>query len=84
MTNKKEEKLIEKNLNLSLEFDRYAVEHPDIFKKIPKGSCIVITVKGDNEFNEFTMSLPSKREKCIEARKDKRGWTLRPFADTVS
>lgn len=78
------EKFIGKNIRLSLEFDRYLSKHPDVFKKIPKGACIIFTVKGDNVFNKQSKTLAdktrTKTRKCIEARKEGRRWVLQPSA----
>ncbi|KKS14686.1 MAG: hypothetical protein UU71_C0021G0009 [Parcubacteria group bacterium GW2011_GWB1_41_6] len=78
------EKFIGKNIKLSLEFDRYLSKHPDTFKKIPKGACVVITVKGDDAFNRQSKILVdktrTKTRKCIEARKEGSRWILQPSA----
>jgi basic membrane lipoprotein Med (substrate-binding protein (PBP1-ABC) superfamily) len=74
---------IKKNIKLSLEFDKYLSKHPAEFKKIPNKACIVITVKGDKEFNRSSLAIAQKvkqdSQKCIEARKEGSNWILEPF-----
>jgi len=74
-------KFVQKNLKLSLEFDRYLGSHPGLFAKIPKGAHIVITVKGDEAFNKnsqaISSSVRSPRQKFTEARKEGEHWIIR-------
>lgn len=73
-------KFVEKNIKLSLEFDKYISRHPSAYKKIPHGSCIVFSVKGDEEFNKNSRMLVGEarqqNQKCIEVRKDGARWML--------
>jgi len=72
-------KIIQKNIKLSLEFDTYLNKHPDLYTKIPNGASI-ITVKGDNEFNQNnTENISSIRGKVVEARKEGGHWTVNRF-----
>lgn len=75
------EAFIKKNVKLSLEFDEYLAKHPVLFEKIPNGAYIVITVNGDNKFNEDSLSIVKnmKRKKLIEAHKTTSSWSLRPL-----
>lgn len=74
-------KFVKKNIELSLEFDRYLAKHPDALEKIPQGACVIITQKGAQAFNKESRSLATKiKQKCIEARKEGSRWTLQPFA----
>jgi hypothetical protein len=74
---------IKKNIKLSLEFDTYLSKHPDAFIKIPSKACIIITVKGDKEFNRNSIAIAGKvkndKQKCVEARKEGANWVLQPF-----
>ncbi len=73
-------KIIEKNIKLSLEFDTYLNEHPDLYAKIPNGASVVITVKGDSEFNRGTTgNVSGIRGKVVEARKEGSRWTVNKF-----
>lgn len=73
-------KFVEKNIKLSLEFDRYISRHPSAYKKIPRGACIVFSVKGDEEFNKNSRILVEKtkqqNQRCIEIRKEGAKWML--------
>ena len=76
------EKFVKKNIKLSMEFDEYLVKHPELFKKIPNGAYIVITIKNDPKFTEQSVSIlkNTRRKKIVEAQKSGTSWTLRPFA----
>ena len=76
------EQFVKRNIKLSMEFDEYIVKHPELFKRIPSGAYIVITVKNDPKFTKESVSIVknSRRKKIIEAQKSGASWTLRPFA----
>ena len=75
---------IKKNIKLSLELDRYLGKHPAVFDKIPNKACVVITIKGDNEFNRESKIIIQKakeeKQKCVEARKEGIRWVLEPLS----
>ena len=60
--NKKE--LFEKNLELTTEFSRYVLEHPEIAKRIPKDAIVVI-------LPEYDQKLAEENLKMAKARKEK-------------
>jgi Family of unknown function (DUF5647) len=64
-----EDKMIEKNLELSAEFSRYLFEHPEIEEKISSGSEIILLPDYDRELKEFNLKLgkdmESKGEKVV-------------------
>lgn len=71
-------KYAEKSIKLSLELDRYLASHPSAYDKIPRGACVIITQKGDANFNEQSRQIAEKSsERCVEARKAGRHWTIR-------
>lgn len=74
---------IKKNIKLSLELDKYLAKHPDGFDKIPDKSCLIITVKGDDEFNRGSMAIAKsageKKQRFIEARKEGMRWVFEPI-----
>lgn len=72
---------VDKNLELSLEFDTYLIKHPELFRKIPKGAYVVITIKDDKEFNEQSLSVirDPKRKKIVEAQKSGSRWSINPL-----
>ena len=59
--NKKE--LFEKNLELTLEFSRYVLEHPEVARRIPKDAIVVILPEYDQELAEENL-------KIVEARRE--------------
>ena len=76
---------IQKNIKLSLDFDSYASKNPQIYDNIPKGSWVVLTVKGDTKFNRQSKSLtknaPLKKNKVIIARKDGKKWAVKKIGN---
>lgn len=74
---------IKKNTKLSIEFDDYLLKHFDLLDKIPDGAYVVITVKGDEKFNDASISMVrgmmTKRDKVVEAHKANRRWSVRPL-----
>lgn len=70
------EKFIDKTLKLSLEFNTYITRHPTAYKKIPRGATVVLTVKGDEKFNERSRAIAKKVHRAIEARKEGNVWTI--------
>jgi hypothetical protein len=75
------EQFIKKNIKLSLEFDRYVVEHPDLFKSIPNGAYVIVTLKNDAKFSQQSRKLVKepRRKKVVEAQKAGSTWTISPF-----
>jgi len=73
-------KIIEKNIKLSLEFDKYLNKNPDLYAKIPNGASVFITVHGDNKFNKANKeTVSSTQGKIVEARKTDGHWTVSRF-----
>ena len=59
-----ERELIEKNINLSIEFSKYIFEHPELEDKIPKGAQVVLLPDYDKELCEYNLMIAEKqREK---------------------
>lgn len=49
------------NVELSLEFFRYTIEHPDWAKKnIPDGAKVVMQLEGEEEFNSWARELAER------------------------
>jgi hypothetical protein len=59
-----EKKLIDKNLDLIFEFEKYVLEHPEITRRIPRNAVVYIKVAGDKRFNRW-----SERNAKQQARK---------------
>jgi len=49
-----EKKLVEKNLDLIFEFEKYVLEHPEFAAKIPKDAVVFMQVVGDPKFNRWS------------------------------
>ena len=43
-----------RNSLLGMEFDRYISEHPEFSEKIPENAQVILLVKGDEEFNNWS------------------------------
>lgn len=52
-----EEKLVERNIELSAELSRYLFEHPEIEAKIPIEAEIILLPEFDQELKEFNLNL---------------------------
>lgn len=42
---------------MALEFNRYAIEHPEITERIPSPARVILLVEGDREYNEWAKRL---------------------------
>ena len=49
-----ERKLVEKNLDLIFEFEKYVLEHPEIADQIPRDAVVFMKVAGDQRFNRWS------------------------------
>lgn len=50
-----------RNSILGMEFDRYMREHPEFNERIPQNAHIVLLLRGDKEFNEWSTNLAKKQ-----------------------
>ena len=57
-TNKK---MIEKNLDLIFEFEKYVLEHPHFGKRIPPKAIVSMRIEGDERFNRWSQRLAEKQ-----------------------
>ena len=48
-----DKKLIERNLDLIFEFEKYVLEHPEIAEKIPRDAVVFVKVAGDEKFKSL-------------------------------
>ncbi|OGQ78363.1 MAG: hypothetical protein A3F90_01950 [Deltaproteobacteria bacterium RIFCSPLOWO2_12_FULL_60_19] len=51
----KQNKLIEKNLELSFEFSRYLMAHPEVERQIPRGAQVVMLPEYDEGLKRFNL-----------------------------
>jgi len=58
MTNKE---FFERTLELSTEFDRYVLSHPETAEKIPQDALIVFLLENDSAFNKKSLEIAHKQ-----------------------
>jgi hypothetical protein len=56
-----EKKLVEKNLDLIFEFEKYVLEHPKFAAKIPKDAVVFMQIVGDPKFNRWSERQAKKQ-----------------------
>ena len=56
-------KLVERNLDLIFEFEKYVLEHPEITEKIPRDAVVFMKVAGDQKFNRWSERQAKKQAK---------------------
>jgi hypothetical protein len=61
-----EETIIEKNLTLSFEFERYLLAHPEMLSRIPTGAEIVLLPKDDPELYRINLESAQKNTRVAE------------------
>jgi hypothetical protein len=49
-----EKMMIEKNLDLIFEFEKYVLEYPEITEKIPRDAVVFMKVAGEQKFNRWS------------------------------
>jgi hypothetical protein len=58
----KDAKQVEKNLELSLEFTRYLLDHPDLEERIPKGAQVILLPDYDEELKRFNLRNAQRQQ----------------------
>ena len=58
-----EKKMIEKNLDLLFEFEKYVLEHPEITEKIPRDAVVFMKLAGDQKFNRWSARWAKRQAK---------------------
>ena len=56
-----EKKLVERNLDLIFEFEKYVLEHPELAEKIPRDAVVFMKVAGDQKFNRWSARCAKKQ-----------------------
>ncbi len=56
-----------KNLELSTEFDRYVLEHPEFADKIPLDAMVVLLPKYDKELCDYNLRVAKKNREPGQA-----------------
>lgn len=55
--------MMEKNLDLIFEFERYVSQHPGLGRRIPDDAILVLQVKKDEAFNRWSRRLATEQSK---------------------
>ncbi|MBU0558919.1 MAG: hypothetical protein KKD86_08200 [Bacteroidetes bacterium] len=63
----KDDKLIERNIELSAEFSRYLFEHPELEEKLLSKFEVILLPEYDDELREYNLTLG----RSIEAKGEK-------------
>ena len=69
------DKFARKQMELTAEFSKYLLDHPEIDESLPEDSYIYFEVRGEAEFNEYSRRLAERREReegmvtvCVRVR----------------
>ena len=57
----REKELMEKNINLSIEFSKYVFEHPELEEKIPKGAQVVLLPEDDEKLRAYNLTIAERQ-----------------------
>ena len=52
-----DKKMVEKNLDLIFEFEKYVLEHPEFAARIPLNAVVLMRLEGDERFNRWSRRL---------------------------
>jgi len=55
-----QEEAVNKNLDLSFEFDRYLFEHPQFAEKIPDNAVVVLLPEYDQKLRDYNLQVAQK------------------------
>ena len=53
--------MVEKNLDLTFEFEKYVLDHPDLANRVPRNAVVSVRLDGDDEFNRWSRRLAKKQ-----------------------
>jgi hypothetical protein len=73
--NKVDRLMVEKNLDLIFEFEKYVLAHPETTTRIPQGAVIAMQVEGDKRFNQWSRKVGERHAKegqplvCVTIKK---------------
>jgi hypothetical protein len=54
------ETIVEKNITLSFEFERYILEHPEVLEQMPDGARVVLLPRDDPELYRINLHAAQK------------------------
>lgn len=73
-------KIAKRSVQLASEFDAYLSRHPDLYDAIPDGATVVMSAKGDPDFEHpNTEILAQCTDLIVEARKEGRRWKIQKY-----
>ncbi|MDP3703656.1 MAG: hypothetical protein Q8R78_04655, partial [Candidatus Omnitrophota bacterium] len=61
---KNESELVKKNVELSFEFSRYVLAHPEMDEKIPDNALITFEIEDDPELTAYNKSLVQRNREA--------------------
>ena len=61
--------IVEKNITLSFEFERYLLEHPEALDQIPPGAELVLLPKDDPQLYRINLAVARKARRKDRAAK---------------
>ena len=53
----------QRQMELTAEFAKYILDHPDVDESLPDDSYIYFQIDGEAEFNEYSQQLAERRER---------------------
>ncbi len=53
----------QKQMELTTEFAKFVVDHPEVDASLPEDSYIYFEVEGESEFNQFSRQLAERRHR---------------------
>jgi len=53
-----------KQLELTAEFGKYVVDHPEVDETLPDGACIYFEIVGEPEFNQYSRELAERQQQA--------------------
>ncbi len=73
--------LIQKNIKLGMDFDRYVFRNPHVLDRFPKAPHIVITSDRDKKLSEENLAIArnSRTGRFIVAHRAGKRWKLTPL-----
>jgi hypothetical protein len=60
-----EDTIIEKNITLAFEFERYLLEHPELLERIPSGAEVVLLPKDDPELYRVNRETALRQQRKV-------------------
>jgi len=62
-----QETIVEKNITLSFEFERYLLEHPEMLEQIPNGAQVVLLPQDDPELYQINLKAAQEARRAGDA-----------------